>query len=82
MGLAEDLSGLVDEPLGRSKCSIGVVLSSLESVDRAALLDALADNAVRATSLARVLRTHGHRVAEQAVRRHRRQECRCPDESG
>lgn len=82
MGLAEDLSGLADEPLGRSKCSIGMVLSSVESADRAALLDALSDTAVRATSLSRVLRAHGHRVAEQAIRRHRRQECRCPDESG
>lgn len=82
MSLADDLSGLANEPVSRMRCSIGLLLESLDGSDRDALVVAVYDDNVRPTSLSRVLRSHGHKVSEQTIRRHRRRECRCPDGSG
>ena len=78
MGLAADLANLADEPIRRVQCAIGIVVHSLNDQDRDALIAALADEAVRAASLARVLRTNGHSVSDHAMRRLRRRECLWP----
>lgn len=82
MSLADDLVGIANEPVGRMRCSIGLILDALDDRDRTALETALDDPAVRPTSLARVLRSHGYQMSEHTIRRHRRRDCRCPCGSG
>lgn len=82
MSLADDLNGLVNEPVKRLQCSISIMLNAMsDDSDRAAVTHALTNDAVRASSLARVLRNHGYSVSEQSIRRHRKRDCRCPKDS-
>lgn len=81
MGFVDDLTGLADEPLQRMRCSIGMLIDALPTDEAKALIDALSDaDKVRPAGLARVLKSYGHHISEQTIRRHRRRECRCPED--
>ncbi len=58
-------------------CSIGATLAALDPTDASDLADALADEAIAATVIARVMTARGYKLGNQAVGRHRRGDCNC-----
>lgn len=59
------------------RCTLGRVLTVLDSDDADALAVALSDPEVSATRIARALRASGHNVGDTSVARHRRGSCKC-----
>lgn len=58
-------------------CSIALIQDQLSGSDRAELDTVLADRALSAAAIARVLTAEGHVVRQQTVARHRRGDCSC-----
>lgn len=56
------------------------VLESMSRQDRIAILDAIFDNSINASSIARVLRNNGYQVGDEMVRRVRNRELISDDE--
>lgn len=61
-----------------TRCPVGRLLRTLEADDATALLGAVDNLDVTAVNLAHVLRSNGHLISADAVRRHRRGACSCP----
>lgn len=76
---------LFDEILEKSnatsgvQCHMGQVMIELSSEDRERMTKVLADPKITTTAIALVLRTHGYKVSESGVRRHRRKICTCQE---
>lgn len=75
MGLLDELKA--EEPPPKHLCSVAKVLDAMSKQDAEDLLAAMSDGNIMATSIARVLQRHGHDLKPEAVRRHRKRECRC-----
>lgn len=58
-------------------CTMGLLLQRLTPTDRADIEAALADKAIAATIIAKVLNEAGHRIGNDPVQRHRRGACHC-----
>lgn len=74
MGLADDLAEVGGPDFG-VRCATCAVLLRLDADDRTALEAALADESKPGSAIARTLRAHGHKVRDDSVRRHRRENC-------
>jgi hypothetical protein len=61
----------------RERCSVSVILDSLDDDDRDALL-VLLDGRAAGAHIARALTNRGHAVRGQTVQRHRARDCGCP----
>lgn len=75
MGLLDDIKAARPKVGGR--CSIPGFLDSLPAQDRADVVAALADPAIAATAIAKVLQARGHAVSASSLQRHRRGACLC-----
>lgn len=74
--------GLLDEmrdetPPPKHLCGVAVTLNNLDKKDAADLVEAMADPVIMATSISRVLHRRGIVLKPDAIRRHRKGECRC-----
>lgn len=58
-------------------CSVALLLTDLDDVDAATLVEALADPKVPATAIDRALLKEGHRMGAHNLQRHRRGDCSC-----
>lgn len=77
MGLKDALSTPPHVDKG-PRCSVKVILDSLDGEDRAALETAIDDLAWTCSSIFRALNKEGHTgVSETALRRHRQRMCKC-----
>lgn len=77
-----DLSDLIDaetKPRGE-KCTLGVTWVSLTNDDRDSLRKAFASEVVSSNAISRALQKAGHDIKPGTVRRHRKGECRCPED--
>lgn len=59
-------------------CGVGVILGKMPDADRAALLEAMADDTATAPWLSKILQANGYPLSACQIQRHRRRECRCP----
>lgn len=60
------------------RCSLGVLITTLDETDRKALNEALDPNSgVEGSMIAAALRLEGHEIKGHTVRRHRNKECGC-----
>lgn len=57
--------------LRSNRFRIDEILAGLDEEDRADLLSALKDEGITIAAIARVLRRHGHKISENAVRNYR-----------
>lgn len=77
MNLAEAIAASV-KPKG-TKCSVTLMLESLDEGDRAVMVEALGNPTITHTQLADGIVLAGlPRVLAQTLSRHRKGECRCP----
>lgn len=58
-------------------CSMGLLLSFMTEVDRAALQAALADPSIESRTIWRVLVEEGHEISDTPIGRHRNGVCQC-----
>ena len=77
MSLLAEMRNAEDARRG-PRCSVTVVLESMNDEDAADLRAALGDPTITGSVIARILRNRGHRITEQSVTRHRRGACLCP----
>lgn len=77
MSLRDAIMEATQEPVYRPTCSVHVLLGKLDDDDRDALTEALADEHMPATSIARALRREGHDIGAHSLSRHRRGGCNC-----
>lgn len=77
--LAAALSEQASAP-GRMRCTVGLLLRELDDIDAQALRKAI-DSGMEGSRIAAALSSEGHRVAGQAIQRHRRRQCNCGDAS-
>lgn len=61
----------------RQRCGMFSVLAALDAQDRAVVEQVLADGSINANAIARTLEANGHKVSQQTVQRHRREQCSC-----
>lgn len=59
------------------KCSVRLLVDSLESEDAADLVAALDDHAVMSSHIAKALKARGHSMSDHTISRHRRKVCSC-----
>lgn len=60
------------------RCSLGVLITTLDDTDRKALIAALDPNSgVEGSVIASALSLEGHKIKGHTVRRHRNGECGC-----
>lgn len=76
-GLLEAIQTENAKGLNRVKCTVLKVLTGLSDEDQADLLTAIANDKIRATTIAKVLTDRGHVITEFSVRRHRQKRCSC-----
>lgn len=80
--LADTLSEVYEHRVPRAKCGIALLLAQLDDKDRAAAITALDDEAVKPAAVSKWLSKHGHNIAPNTIRRHRRringEGCSCP----
>ncbi len=76
MGLADDFDALKSNH-GGYPCAVGAALREMADEDREVVVAALANSRLQGTGIGRVLRSHGYKVGDGAVHRHRRGECSC-----
>lgn len=62
---------------GQPRCSVSVVLGSLDNKAAAQLLQAIMDASISGAAISTVMRDEGHDLSAFSVRRHRRRECAC-----
>jgi hypothetical protein len=75
--LAAALSAQANRTPG-PRCSVGVLLTTLDTNDTKALLAALAlDSGIKGSEIAKALRDEGHHMKGHTVQRHRNGECGC-----
>lgn len=73
MGLSEALQAAGEGRLRKGpRCTVGVLLDSLNNQDKEALVAALANRQVSAASLSLLLREHGHTIGPFTISNHRR----------
>lgn len=70
MGLLEEIRKAQPAP-----CRLSTIATNLDAADQAELWQAIADPALSAAVIARVLRARGHSISDDVVLRHRRSEC-------
>jgi len=58
------------------KCSIGILLTSLDEADQKALRTAL-DSDLHGEQIATAIRSEGHKMSGGTVQRHRKKMCSC-----
>jgi hypothetical protein len=58
-------------------CSVDIMLANLSAEDKKDFDDACADPTIASSTIARVLSRRGHTIRQEAIRRHRKKECRC-----
>jgi methionine salvage enolase-phosphatase E1 len=58
-------------------CTVSLVRDSLPPGEQAEYDDAIRNPRFAATTVAKVLRNHGHEINAEAIQRHRRGVCRC-----
>ena len=75
MGLLDELKK--EEPPAKHICGVTKTLETMEKTDSADLLSALNDHGIMATSISRVLQRRGINLKPDAIRRHRKKDCRC-----
>lgn len=72
---------LIDEAKAETRkgppCGVGVLIASDPDGFGAEVVEALDDLDCTAAALSRALAKHGHRVAPDTIRRHRRGDCLC-----
>ena len=61
---------------GPMKCTVGLLLRDLDDLDAKALRNAL-NSGLEGSKISFALSHEGHRVAAQAIQRHRRGLCNC-----
>jgi hypothetical protein len=62
---------------GHPRCSVSVVLGSLDNKAAAQLTTAIQDATISGAAISTVMRDEGHELSAFSVRRHRRRECAC-----
>ena len=82
MSLSKALQAIGEDRKQASvKCSIGVLLDSLDQTDRTALVEALANKQVSSAGLSRLLKENGFDIRHHVISNHRRRflgtGCRC-----
>lgn len=75
MGLLDELKQ--EQPPPKHVCGVTKVLETMDKKDADDLLAALNDNTIMATSISRVLQRRGINLKQDAIRRHRKKDCRC-----
>lgn len=75
MSLADEARALTSRQ--GSQCDMGLLLARLPQSDKSEIEEALADDTVEGTALARALKNRGIDVAAHTVNRHRRGDCSC-----
>lgn len=60
------------------RCSICILIPTLDKPEAAALVAALDDGAVTSSAISRALNSEGHEIRAETVRRHRAKECAGP----
>jgi hypothetical protein len=61
-----------------SNCKFARLRDTLNADDRDVLDSAMGDTAFSSVHIGRALRSEGHQIAEDSVRRHRTGACSCP----
>lgn len=82
MSLSEALSGLPRKRIKQGRpCGAAVLLAQLPPDERESLERAL-DSHIATSLIGATLRSHGHQISNQTLRRHRRRQdgegCACP----
>lgn len=78
MSLDDDLAA-AKKDRQRERCSIAVMLESLDADAAAKIEHAVNDPQISPVKLSQVIKKHtGHNVPEFSIRRHRRGMCKCP----
>jgi hypothetical protein len=75
VGLLDELRS--EEPPPKHLCGVTKTVESLDKKDAADLVAAIEDATIMATSISRVLARRGLTLKPDAIRRHRKRECRC-----
>lgn len=74
--------GILDEARAEAiikgpPCTVGLAVAQMSDEDKADFLEACNDIAIAGTVISRVLARRGYDVRPEALRRHRKKECRC-----
>lgn len=75
MSLLSDIEAAEAATRKGPRCSIAIILEALSEDDAAGLRRAL--DAKKAKAIATGLRSNGHQVAAETIRRHQRRDCTC-----
>ena len=59
------------------RCAVRTVVASLSPKDAATFAAVIPDHSITVAAIGRVLRARGSSVGDDALRRHRNQECAC-----
>ena len=77
ISVLEELRKIQAAKLKGARCSISLVLKSLQKEDCSALEQAMGDPTIDSTTISVWLERNGQKVARHTVARHRRRECQC-----
>lgn len=80
MSLLEDLHRTQNGAPSGVTCRVLTVLQDMDSSTRQELIDALDDDTLYGTTIAKVLVDRGYDVTSRSIQRHRRNGCQCPKE--
>ena len=75
MGMFEEIKS--EAVVKGPSCTVGIIIEQMPEEERADFLKALADPSIVGTIIARVVQRHGYDIKVEALRRHRKGECRC-----
>lgn len=75
MGLLDEMRDEMPPP--KHLCGVTKTVEAMDKKDAADLLAAIDDNTIMATSISRVLARRGFVLKPDAIRRHRKRDCRC-----
>lgn len=78
MSLIEDLRRIQDGTPTGPVCKVLSILQDMDSKTRQELIDALDDDTLYGTTIAKVLVDRGYDVTSRSIQRHRRNQCMCP----
>jgi hypothetical protein len=65
------------EPIKGPRCSVAILLDTLDAQDASDLVAALANPTYQGTSISRALKGRGINLAPHSIVRHRRGDCLC-----
>ena len=75
MGMFEEIKS--ESVVKGPSCTVGIIIEQMPEQERTDFLKALSDPSIVGTIIARVVQRHGYDIKVEALRRHRKGECRC-----